>query len=162
MLRSPLGSSGGDELGPRRSEPLSVLLRGCSGGAPAACCGPSVEPRSWEALSQRDRPGARRSAPVPERPVSPGQAVTVFLPPVWSDAYSKTTRRTEGTLVPFPVILSSPGRASVGQVRLRDLAPQRLELLLSPELGLKSMISDKMQDTQLSRKGLNHSPFHKC
>lgn len=63
--------------------------------------------------------------------MSPGQAVAVFLPPVWSDTYSKTTRRTEGTLAPFLVILSSPGRGSVSQVRLWGLAPERLELLPS-------------------------------
>lgn len=50
--------------------------------------------------------------------MSPGQAVAVFLPPVWSDTYSKTTRRTGGTLVPSLIILSSPGRASVCQIRL--------------------------------------------
>lgn len=82
------------------------------------------------------------------------------MPPVWSD--SKTTRRMGGTLVPFLVILSSPGRTSVGHVRLRGLAPKRLDLLPSLEPGLKSMISDKMRDTELSRKGLNHSPFPKC
>lgn len=70
--------------------------------------------------------------------------MAVFLPPVWSDTYNKTTRRTGGTLVPFLVILSGQGRASVSQVRLRGLAPKRLDLLPSPELGLKSMISDKI------------------
>lgn len=94
--------------------------------------------------------------------MSPGQAVAVFLPPIWSDTYSKTTRRTGGTLVPFLVILSSPGRASVDQVRLRDLAPKRLDLLPSPELGLKSMISDTMRDTKLSRESLNLSLFPEC
>lgn len=96
------------------------------------------------ALAAGDTGSLPLSTGVSEGPESPGQAVAVFLPPVWGDTYNKTTRRKGGTLVPFLVILSSPGRASVSRVRLRGLAPKRLDLLPSPELGLKSMVSDKM------------------